>query len=1342
MRSKRRLAYQQLSARTVFATDILAISPDTGTAANDFITNQISFGISGVAEPGSEVQLLQADLVIASTTTGEDGSWSIAELPGIAEGVAELIAQSIDPTGQVVSTSAPRIIEVDLTAPSIPSGLNIARIKNEEGIYDFQISGQAELRSTIEIHQVGGEITDSAVTDESGQFIASSNHTSLIDRSFSFEAVAIDTAGNVSESSPPVSFRPNIVLVNTDDMRFDDVARLPFLNNEVVPESTVFTNSFVPTALSGPSRASLLTGLYAHRTGILGNAAPLGGGVNLTAESTLPERLQTLGYQTGLFGKDRTFVNEDESNGEDTLNATPGWSDYFANIAGGNLGYGTAFADNGIRVDFGPDTYLTDLIFAESNDFISRSAASGQPFFSYIAPLTPHAPGVGELKDQWSINEDLPRPPSFNIPEVGKSAFTQDFLETIKQYRQGGLESLISIDEGVQSLFSHLSQASLLDNTVFVFTSDNGMLYAEHGRFSKNAFYEESIRVPLVVWDGREKVARSTDSIALNVDLLPTFVHLAGDNATPDIDGRSLVPILINNSVSVRNNFLIHHTNTAETPTVTEKAVRGLQYSYAVRSDGGEFLFDLTADPYQLTNLANNPDWDFVLQSQRVLLTELEATDHIGPLVESATMSATGSDVMIPQQLKVTASITDIERGDSPLRTPELVYTANTALGTGIALTAIDGKFESPAELTSLNLPWKDIAERGAPAAVILRGRDIIGNWSDNTTVPLDLLPPPILNEDSDTGIVNTDKVTLDSTPTFHGQASPFADVALFVASERDENFSLAGATQADEYGNWSLTLALPIAGRWFVYGQIKEFGSTDLHFLAPTIMYLAAMGLPNLIINGTPASERIEVFETTSGVVEIRYNGVSAGLINGVTSVTMNGLTGNDHLAFLGSLPVGLYGGDGHDTLTGGSGSDVLNGGRGNNILIGGLGADRYIFLNELAPTTQPRRPIDTINDPLGPGDSIDFRVSRSVELNGAIANSGAYAKYSTLYRTTREVRLGTGTSPAKFGRVTTGSSADVIETGLSTIVTAGPGNDFVKIIEPVEIGRNILIRAFSLGLVSDAGETFTTTLSSTAGSLTVRTDLPNAPQVVGNNTNQITLIGSDKAIASVFNAGVRFVAVGTPVGDATIEMATQSNQNSAKSENDETQVRIVSTPVIAGISGAIQFVENGAPLLISATAQVKDMDADTNGSTLKVWNSGFTDPADAITIVSQTAAGQVSVSGSTIIFGNLVIGTFSGSGMSSNPLQVSFNANATMLGIQAVMRRIAFQNRSDNPSSVPRSVSFQFVDAAGNRSTTLAKSVNVLPVNDAPKLFLSGVVSASQASTAYVFVGGGAAY
>ncbi len=340
-------------------------------------------------------------------------------------------------------------------------------------------------------------------TDTSGRFVASSNNTQLINKAFAFDAIAIDAAGNVSEAAPALTFRPNFVLVNTDDMRYDDVARLPFLNSNIVPESTTFTNSFVPTALSGPSRASLLTGLYATRTGVLNNAAPLGGGVNLTADATLPSQLQSLGYQTGLFGKDRTLVGEDESTGEDVLAPAKGWDDYFSGLSGGVMGYGSTFTDNGTKVTAVPYEYSTDRFFKESNDFISRSVASNRPFFSYIAPFAPHAPGVGALRHQWSkANETLANPPSFNIPESGKLALTAGSLEQVKQYRQGALETLLSVDEGLQSLFVQLSEGSQLDNTIFVFTSDNGLLSGEHGRIGKNVFYEESIRVPLIIWMG------------------------------------------------------------------------------------------------------------------------------------------------------------------------------------------------------------------------------------------------------------------------------------------------------------------------------------------------------------------------------------------------------------------------------------------------------------------------------------------------------------------------------------------------------------------------------------------------------------------------------------------------------------------------------------------------------------------------------------------------------------------------------------------------------------------------------------------------------------------------
>ncbi len=391
--------------------------------------------------------------------------------------------------------------------------------------------------------------------------------------------------------------------------------------------------------------------------------------------------------------------------------------------------------------------------------------------------------------------------------------------------------------------------------------------------------------------------------------------------------------------------------------------------------------------------------------------------DQIGPVFQSIAISATDSNLLAPQQIRVTATFTDVGRGDSPLRTPELLYTAIAPLGSGTALTAVDGKFDSPTETTSLDLAWKDFAESGTPSSIMLRARDVSGNWSDLVTQSLDLLLPPTLTEESDTGESTSDRLTLDSTPTFTGQLNPFANVALFIASDDNASFSLAGTTQANAEGNWTLTLSLPSAGRWFVYGQVTQDNVGGIRFLAPTIINLVASGFPNLVVNGTPASDQVQVLATAQGTFDVRFNGISVGNVYNITSVTMFGQAGNDNLSFTGNLPAVLYGGDGNDVLTGGSGSDYLNGGRGNNTLIGGLGSDRYLFANEVVSAIDPTNSFDIIRDPVGSSDSIDFRQNTSIQVNGIVDRNGLYAKYLTIYRTARSIRLSADTSPSSSG-------------------------------------------------------------------------------------------------------------------------------------------------------------------------------------------------------------------------------------------------------------------------------------------------------------------------------------
>lgn len=1294
----RLLRFECLSKRELLATDIAAIFPDTGVST-DFGARETEINVSGRVARGELVEVTTANQLVINTTK-----------------------------------------------PKTPDAIIINRIASISGTYDFEITGRSEAGAMIELLQVGNGSISSVKSQPDGNWTIQSRNTPLVNRAFAFQAIATDFAGNQSDPSSIATFLPNIVLVNMDDMRMDDVDAMPFVNSQLVPSSALFSNSFVPTALSGPSRASLMTGLYAQKTGVLGNIAPMGGGLNTESIDTLPNWLGGLGYQTGLFGKDRTLPGEDAKDGENIYQVPPGWTRYFAGIGSGTLGYGATYSDNGSLLKTNNDVYFTDRIIAEATKFANQSSSASVPFFAYITPSAPHAPSIPALRHQ-GLDKDvnLDQPPSFNLPEPSRNPISPFVLNQLRQSRQGQLESLLAVDEGIASLIADLRQISQLDNSIIIFTSDNGLLNGEHALSGKESFYDESIRVPLLIWDGRQRVSSRIDGIVLNVDIAPTLIVLAGGTVPNSVEGKSLVSTLINPSTTLRDDFLIESWRTdavqKTVPTLIERAVRSRQFSYAIRSNGDELMFDLASDPFEIVNLVGKPEWLQALQQMRLRLAALSPSDTTPPRVISAISAPSGGSVTTPQTIRVVASISDIGLGNSEIRTPEISLRSIAPAGVGIPLRPIDSKFDSVAETATINLSWLDLLAQGAPTNIYLRGRDAPGNWSANHTISIPMLPSPILATASDTGASSSDRLTIDSTPTFRGRVAPLSEVALFSTTLTSDTFTLFGSTLADAIGNWSITGTLSSAGQWAFYGQVLVNPLAQkpiFQFLAPTLINLAAMGAPKMNVMGTGAKDSLRVKSDIHGNAEVFVNSISAGSLIGITSISILGGAGDDQLIAEGPIPSLLYGQAGDDTLVGGDGTDWLNGGSGNNILKGGAGSDRYLFTDNGAADANTLDLFDLIDDPSGAADILDSRQENPLNVFQDSSSLNPFALFDTHFRATREIRLSPTTAPEKLNYIYSGAANDRLQARLATYVEAGPGDDVIDIVDIVPMGTTVVLRALNVGFNAAANDILSTILTSNSGILTVRTNLFNGPSIQGNGSGRVILIGTKTSINAVLRSGVNFATGKTFSGDITIQLATTSQGQSNQRENDRVKLRVTAFPRLLGITSPIQFVENGPLLLIAPTAILQDADANTNQALLKVWSSAFFEVEDRLSILSQTTPGLVEVTGSTIRYANLPIATFQGSGTSADPLLIQFNEKASLVAVRSVIRRIGFRNLSNNPLPTNRNISLQYVDGAGAHTPSVVVTIGVIPVNDPPVLRLAGSVNILSLSTAFALVSG----
>jgi arylsulfatase A-like enzyme len=444
------------------------------------------------------------------------------------------------------------------------------------------------------------------------------------------------TAGGGASAEPHPAetwTSPDIVLIMTDDQRWDTLSAMPTIESELVSKGVNFVNAFAPTPLCCPSRASFLTGAYAHTTDVYKNEPPHGGFDSFDDSSTVATWLDAAGYETMLDGK---YLNGYDL--EDHWYIPPGW-DHWAGYQGGYYRYvlsvdGVDEPHQGAKPD-----YSTDVLRDKAVDFI-RTTPAGTPLFLFFTPFAPHpnrGKGPKPAPRHIGMFDDLPdyRPPSFNEADVSDKPgyiralppMTQDQIEKADDFRRKQYEAVQAVDEAVAAIVAELTATGRISNTVLIFTSDQGITWGEHRwQTNKNVPYEESIRLPLVIrYDPLTTEARTETSLVANVDLPPTIAQLAGASMPSSVEGLSLVPFLQGDGQTVwRSEFPLEWLKGGNVPGYC--GLRGVdenghQFVYVRYKTGEEELYDLQEDPFELDNLASSTSMMRLDQ----LLTQTEA---------------------------------------------------------------------------------------------------------------------------------------------------------------------------------------------------------------------------------------------------------------------------------------------------------------------------------------------------------------------------------------------------------------------------------------------------------------------------------------------------------------------------------------------------------------------------------------------------------------------------------------------------------------------------------------------------------------------------------------------
>jgi arylsulfatase A-like enzyme len=418
---------------------------------------------------------------------------------------------------------------------------------------------------------------------------------------------------------------PDIVLIVSDDQRFDTLWAMPVLTERLAGRGVTFPDAFVTNPLCCPSRASILTGDYSHTHLVYRQAPPFGRFEWLDDRSTLATWLHDAGYRTGLFGK----YLDGYQHAAVTGYVPPGWDRWVAFVHSAQVDYALTFDGEVRSFGHGAADHATEVLADEVVSFIQGSSG---PLFVEFAPSVPHAPATPSPGDEDTFADLEPaRPPSFDEADVAdKPAWVRDLprltpeqVSAIDAFRRDQYRSLLGLDRALGRILHALEETGRLDNTLIVFTSDNGILHGEHRWAKKEAPYEEAIRVPLVMrWDaaGWDAGAEKPGTLALNVDLAPTIADAAGVSHPPT-DGRSLLPVLAGDT-PWRSDFLVEHLE-GTNPVPTYCAVRSRGWMYVRYTTGEEELYDLNADPYELENLAADPADRPVLEDRRARLRGL-----------------------------------------------------------------------------------------------------------------------------------------------------------------------------------------------------------------------------------------------------------------------------------------------------------------------------------------------------------------------------------------------------------------------------------------------------------------------------------------------------------------------------------------------------------------------------------------------------------------------------------------------------------------------------------------------------------------------------------------------
>lgn len=423
--------------------------------------------------------------------------------------------------------------------------------------------------------------------------------------------------------------KPNILVIQADQMTpfilpayGNKIALTPNIDR-LAANGAVFENAYCNFPLCVPSRMSMLTGRLTSAIAQWDNAVELPASV-----PTLAHHMRAAGYHTVLCGK-MHFIGPDQVHGFDERITTDIYPSNFAWTPDWIVG--ERYRPTGINpravVEAGQSRRNLQVDY---DDEVAHAGVQkvydlarfnrDRPFMMWVSFTHPHSPFVTHPK-YWDMFEhdkiDMPKVDPIPVDELDQMSrwlhygHAQDLLtieeEHVRNARHAYYGMCAYIDEKVGQMMSVLEDMDLLDNTIIVFTSDHGEMLGERGMWFKQSFFESSSRVPLIVTQPGGIGAGRVSEITSLVDLLPTFVAWGGGTPPTDVsplDGHNLTPLINGDTAGWDNSVVVEYTG--EGVSAPCRMVRRDNYKYIYTHGHPPQLFDLDADPLELTNLAGN----------------------------------------------------------------------------------------------------------------------------------------------------------------------------------------------------------------------------------------------------------------------------------------------------------------------------------------------------------------------------------------------------------------------------------------------------------------------------------------------------------------------------------------------------------------------------------------------------------------------------------------------------------------------------------------------------------------------------------------------------------------